>query len=64
MRHHESAISICEDCVTLQHDHSTKTTNFSYDIDFSFTQTNQINDNYLLRDIFSLGLVAYQSRAP
>ncbi len=59
--HHESAFD-CEDCV-LQ-DHSTKTTNFSYDIDFSFIQTNHINDNYLLRDIFSLGLVAYQSRAP
>jgi len=54
----------CEDCTFTVTDHSVKTTNLSSDFVFSFNQTFQINDNYLVRDSFSLGIVAYQSRAP
>ena len=54
----------CEDCTFTVTDHSAKTTNLSSDFDFSFNQTFQINDNYLVRDSFSLGIAAYQSRAP
>ena len=54
----------CEDCTFTVTDHSAKTTNLSSDFDFSFNQTFQINDNYLVRDAFSLGIAAYQSRAP
>ena len=54
----------CEDCTFTVTDHSAKTTNLSSNFDFSFNQTFQINDNYLVRDAFSLGIVAYQSRAP
>jgi len=54
----------CEDCTFTVTDHSAKTTNLSADFDFSFNQTLQINDNYLVRDAFSLGIAAYQSRAP
>jgi len=54
----------CEDCTFTVTDHSVKTTNLSADFDFSFNQTFQINDNYLVRDSFSLGINAYQSRAP
>ena len=61
--HHKNLI-VCEDCTFTVTDHSAKTTNLSSDFDFSFNQTLQINDNYLLRDSFSLGIAAYQSRAP
>ena len=61
--HHKNLI-VCEDCTFTVTDHSAKTTNLSSDFDFSFNQTLQINDNYLLRDSFSLSIAAYQSRAP
>ena len=54
----------CEDCTFSVTDHSAKTKNLSSNFDFSFNQTFQINDNYLVRDAFSLGIAAYQSRAP
>ena len=60
--HHESAFD-CEDCV-LQ-DHSTKTTNFtSTNSEFYFNPSFQFNDSFFLIDVFSLNLVAYQSRVP
>ena len=61
---HNKNLIVCEDCTFTVTDHSAKTTNLSSDFDFSFSQTLQINDNYLLRDSFSLGIAAYQSRAP
>ena len=61
--HHKNLI-VCEDCTFTVTDHSAKTTNLSSDFDFSFNQSFQINDNYLVRDAFSLGIAAYQSRAP
>ena len=61
---HNKNLIVCEDCTFTVTDHSAKTTNLSSDFDFSFNQTLQINDNYLLRDSFSLGIAAYQSRAP
>ena len=54
----------CQDCTFSVTDHSAKTTNLSSDFDFSFNQTFLINENYLVRDSFSLGTAAYQSRAP
>ena len=66
--HHDDAhnknLIVCEDCTFTVTDHSAKTTNFSSSFDFSFDQSFQINDNYLLRDAFSLGIAAYQSQAP
>tara|TARA_Y100000389_G_scaffold189175_1_gene212620 strand:- start:80 stop:304 length:225 start_codon:yes stop_codon:yes gene_type:complete len=59
--YHENTLE-CEEC-TLK-DHSTKTTNFSSNFDFSFDQSFQFNDNFLVRDVFSLGVAAYQSQAP
>ena len=61
---HSQNLIECEDCTFVVTDHSAKTTNLSSDFNFSFDQSYQINDNYLARDSFSLGLVAYQSRAP
>ena len=61
---HNKNLIVCEDCTFSVTDHSAKTTNLSSDFDFSFNQTFQINDNYLVRDAFSLGIAAYQSRAP
>ena len=61
--HHKNLI-VCEDCSFTVTDHSAKTTNLSSNFDFSFNQTFQINDNYLIRDSFSVGIVAYQSQAP
>ena len=61
---HNKNLIVCEDCTFTVTDHSAKTTNLSSDFDFSFNQTLQINDNYLLRDSFSLSIAAYQSRAP
>ena len=61
--HHKNLI-VCEDCTFTVTDQSAITTNLSSDFSFSFNQTLQINDNYLLRDSFSLGIAAYQSRAP
>ena len=61
---HNKNLIVCEDCTFTVTDHSAKTTNLSSDFDFSFNQTFQINDNYLVRDAFSLGIAAYQSRAP
>ena len=61
---HNKNLIVCEDCTFSVTDHSAKTTNLSSDFDFSFNQTFQINDNYLVRDAFSLGITAYQSRAP
>ena len=61
---HNKNLIVCEDCTFTVTDHSAKTTNLSSDFDFSFNQTFQINDNYLVRDAFSLGITAYQSRAP
>ena len=54
----------CEDCTFTVTDQSAKTTNLYADFDFSFNQTFLINENYLVRDSFSLGTSAYQSRAP
>ena len=54
----------CADCTFSVTDHSAKTTNLSSNFDFSFNQTFQINDIYLVRDLFSIGIVAYQSQAP
>ena len=54
----------CEDCTFTVTDHSAKTTNFLSKFDFSFDQSFQINDNYLVRDTFFLGTAAYQSQAP
>ena len=66
--HHDDAhnknLILCEDCTFTVTDHSAKTTNFSSSFDFSFDQSFQINDNYLVRDTFSLGIAAYQSQAP
>ena len=66
--HHDDAhnknLIVCEDCTFTVTDHSAKTTNFSSKFDFSFDQSFQINDNYLLRDAFSPGIAAYQSQAP
>tara|TARA_B110000261_G_scaffold17616_1_gene17606 strand:+ start:91 stop:408 length:318 start_codon:yes stop_codon:yes gene_type:complete len=66
--HHDDAYNKnlieCEDCTFTVTDHSAKTTNFSSKFDFSFDQSFQINDNYLLRDTFFLGTAAYQSQAP
>ena len=66
--HHDDAhnknLIVCEDCTFTVTDHSAKTTNFSSSFDFSFDQSFQINDNYLVRDAFSLGIAAYQSQAP
>ena len=66
--HHDDAYNKnlieCEDCTFTVTDHSAKTTNFSSKFDFSFDQSFQINDNYLVRDAFSLGIAAYQSQAP
>ena len=60
--HHENSFE-CEGC-RLQ-DHSTKTINFtSTNTEFYFNPSFQFNDSYFLRDVFSLNLVAYQSRAP
>ena len=61
---HSQNLIECEDCTFVVTDHSAKTTNLSSSFDFSLDQSYQINDNYLARDSFSLGLVAYQSRAP
>jgi len=61
---HSQNLIECEECTFVVTDHSAKTINFSSGFDFSFNQSYQINDNYLARDSFSLGLVAYQSRAP
>ena len=61
---HSQNLIECEDCTFVVTDHSAKTTNLSSGFDFSFDQSYQISDNYLARDSFSLGLVAYQSRAP
>ena len=66
--HHDDAYNKnlieCEDCTFTVTDHSAKTTNFSSKFDFSFDQSFQINDNYLVRDTFFLGTSAYQSQAP
>ena len=66
--HHDDAYNKnlieCEDCTFTVTDHSAKTTNFSSKFDFSFDQSFQINDNYLVRDTFFLGTAAYQSQAP
>ena len=66
--HHDDAhnknLIVCEDCTFTVTDHSAKTTNFSSSFDFSFDQSFQINDNYLVRDTFFLGTAAYQSQAP
>ena len=66
--HHDDAYNknliVCEDCTFTVTDHSAKTTNFSSKFDFSFDQSFQINDNYLVRDTFFLGTAAYQSQAP
>ncbi len=66
--HHDGAYNKnlieCEDCTFTVTDHSAKTTNFSSKFDFSFDQSFQINDNYLVRDTFFLGTSAYQSQAP
>ena len=66
--HHDDAYNKnlieCEDCTFTVTDHSAKTTNFSSKFDFSYDQSFQINDNYLLRDAFSPGIAAYQSQAP
>ena len=66
--HHDDAYNKnlieCEDCTFTVTDHSAKTTNFSSSFDFSFDQSFQINDNYLVRDTFFLGTAAYQSQAP
>jgi len=61
---HSQNLIECEDCTFVVTDHSAKTTNLSSGFDFSLDQSYQIIDNYLARDSFSLGLVAYQSRAP
>ena len=61
---HSQNLIECEDCTFVVTDHSAKTTNLSSSFDFSLDQSYQISDNYLARDSFSLGLVAYQSRAP
>ena len=61
--HHNNSI-VCKDCTFTVTDHSAKTINIASDFEFSFNQTFQINDNYLLRDAFSVGIAAYQSRAP
>jgi len=61
---HSQNLIECEDCTFVVTDHSAKTTNLSSSFDFSLDQSYQIIDNYLARDSFSLGLVAYQSRAP
>ena len=61
---HSQNLIECEDCTFVVTDHSAKTTNLSSGFDFSFNQSYQIIDNYFARDSFSLGLVAYQSRAP
>tara|TARA_B100000768_G_scaffold148430_1_gene142387 strand:- start:77 stop:409 length:333 start_codon:yes stop_codon:yes gene_type:complete len=61
---HNKNLTVCEECTFTVTDHSAKTINFSSDFDFSFNQTFQINDNYLVRDPFSVGIVAYQSQAP
>ena len=61
---HNKNLIECEDCTFTVTDHSAKTTNFSSSFDFSFDQSFQINDNYLLRDAFSPGIAAYQSQAP
>jgi len=52
----------CKDSKVKKHKY--KAVNLSSSFDFSFVQSYQISDNYLARDSFSLGLVAYQSRAP
>ena len=66
--HHDDAynknLNVCEECTFTVTDHSAKTTNFSSKFDFSFDQSFQINDNYLVRDTFFLGTAAYQSQAP
>ena len=66
--HHDDAYNKnlieCEDCTFTVTDHSAKTTNFSSKFDFSYDQSFQINDNYLVRDTFFLGTAAYQSQAP
>ena len=66
--HHDDVnhknLIVCEDCSFTVTDHSAKTTNLSSDFDFSFDQSFQVNDNYLVRDEFSLGIVAFQSQAP
>ncbi len=66
--HHDGAYNKnlieCEDCTFTVTDHSAKTTNFSSKFDFSFDQSFQINDNYLVRDTFFLDTSAYQSQAP
>jgi hypothetical protein len=66
--HHDDAYNknliVCDDCTFTVTDHSAKTTNFSSKFDFSFDQSFQINDNYLVRDAFFLGTAAYQSQAP
>ncbi|XOJ85114.1 hypothetical protein ABXT54_02615 [Methylophilaceae bacterium Uisw_099_01] len=66
--HHDDAYNKnlieCEDCTFTVTDHSAKTTNFSSKFDFSFDQSFQINDNYLVKDTFFLGTAAYQSQAP
>ena len=66
--HHDGAYNKnlieCEDCTFTVTDHLAKTTNFSSKFDFSFDQSFQINDNYLVRDTFFLGTAAYQSQAP
>ena len=61
---HNKNLIVCEDCTFTVTDHSAKTTNLSSDFDFSFNQTFQINDNYLVRDAFSLGIAAYQIPSP
>ena len=61
---HNKNLIVCEDCIFTVTDHSAKTTNLSSDFDFSFDQSFQVNDNYLVRDEFSLGIVAFQSQAP
>ena len=61
---HNKNLIVCEDCTFTVTDHSAKTINFSSNFDFSFDQSFQVNDNYLIRDSFSVGIVAYQSQAP
>ena len=66
--HHDDVqnknLIVCEDCSFTVTDHSAKTTNFSSNFDFDFDQSFQINDNYLVRDAFSIGIAGYQPQAP
>ena len=61
---HNKNLIVCEDCTFTVTDHSAKTTNFSSNFDFDFDQSFQINDNYLVRDAFSIGIAGYQPQAP